>query len=85
MLKPDELRKLRHSRLAGRNRIGRARELSGETQVQLAAALGLTQSYISSIENSGYGDLPLETTRAFADHFGCAIEDLFPAKQGAVA
>ena len=78
MLKPDEIKQLRREN-KGRNRVAKAMELSGITQVELAAAIGTTQSNISEIKTGQYEDLPLETTRALADHFGCSIEDLFPA------
>lgn len=51
------------------------------TQVQLAAAIGKRQNYISAIARGQYSELPLETSRALARAFGCAIEDLFPARE----
>jgi len=56
-------------------------ELAAVTQVQIAERIGLTQSYISKVKNGDYTDLPGETMRAFAEYFGCAIEDLFPARE----
>lgn len=56
-------------------------ELADVTQVQLQAATGFTQSYISRIKNGRYADLPGETMRTLAEYFGCPIEDLFPARE----
>lgn len=55
-------------------------ELAKVTQVQLAEATGLTQSYISRIKNGRYEDLSGDTMRALADYFCCTLDDLFPAK-----
>ena len=54
--------------------------LQGVTQAGLAASIDLTQPYISAIVNGRYRRLPVETTRRFADFFGCQIEDLFPPR-----
>lgn len=55
--------------------------LAGLTQVVVAERTGFTQSYVSRVQSGRYRDLPGETMRAFADLFGCAIEDIFPARQ----
>ena len=67
-------------RVEGRNRIAQAMELAEVTQVQVAERTKLTQSYISRVRAGQYSDLPGETMRLFAECFGCAIEDLFPAR-----
>lgn len=85
MLTKDQVETLRRSRVRSRNRLTRAKHLARVTQVEIAAATHLTQSYISRIENGQYVDLPGETMRAFATFYGCAIEDLFPASREAVA
>ncbi len=81
MLTAEQIEALRAEPLAGRNKVKHARQLVGVTQVELAAVVGHSQSYISSIEQGQYSvdALPLETTRRLAGFFGCAIEDLFPA------
>lgn len=56
-------------------------KLAHITQVQLAAKTKCTQSYVSRVRNGRYEDLPGETMRAFAEAFGCQIEDLFPARE----
>jgi DNA-binding Xre family transcriptional regulator len=35
---------------------------------------------VSRIVNGKYASIELETTRKFAEFFGCQIEDLFPAR-----
>jgi DNA-binding XRE family transcriptional regulator len=80
MLTAKQIEQLRRAKPSGRNRVERAMDMAELTQNELADALHVTQAYISKIANSRYEDLPLETARAVADVFGCAIEDLFPAK-----
>lgn len=67
--------------MKGRNRLQKAMDLAGLTQVQVADRTGYTQPYISRVKNGHYSDLPGETMRTFAELFGCAIEDLFPARE----
>lgn len=55
-------------------------QLSGQTQVQVAAGVGLTQPQISAISNGNYTRLPLETAQQLANYFGCTTDDLFPAR-----
>lgn len=81
MLTKKQLDELRHIKSKDRNRLEAARKLAGVTQVQLSERTGFTQSYISKVENGEYADLPGETMRTFASEFGCAIEDLFPARE----
>lgn len=81
MLSREQLDALKRSRSKNRNRVSKAMELSGLTQVELAEATGFTQSYVSKVKNGEYADLPGETMRTFARAFGCAIEDLFPSRE----
>ena len=83
VLTKSQLQKLRRAPLTGANRLQLAMSLPKPriTQVQLAAAVDLSQPYVSAICNGAYSEIPLETTRALAQFFGCAIEDLFPARQ----
>lgn len=76
-LSHKQLTKLRAT--TGGNRIAVARQLSQLTQVQLAAALGISQSSLSDLERSRYRALTVETAQKFSTYFGCSIEDLFPA------
>lgn len=50
------------------------------TQVQVAAAVGMTQSHISEIANGNYSSLPLSTAQKLADYFGCSTDILFPLR-----
>lgn len=80
MLTQDQLNALKISP-GGPNRVRLAMSLAGVTQVQLAQALGVSQPYISAIVRGSCPRLPLEITRRLAQHFGCSIEDLFPARE----
>lgn len=51
------------------------RNLLGETQKQLAEAIGATQAEISRWEN-GEVNPRTETLEAMAEHFGCSVDDL---------
>jgi DNA-binding XRE family transcriptional regulator len=81
VLTKSQLHTLRATKLDGANKLRLAMSLGGLTQVQLAAAVNVTQAYISSIVNGDYSQLPLETARTLATHFGCSIEDLFPSRE----
>lgn len=81
VLSESKLQRLRRSRLKGANKVKLAIELAETTQVRVAEAVGHKQPYISSIANGQYSAIPLETARVLADHFGCSIEDLFPARR----
>lgn len=83
MLSRSQLLKLRRTPLDGRNKVRVARTLAGQTQIAAAHGLGITQSYLSSLENGHYSQdgLPLETTRHIARFYGCAVDDLFPVVQ----
>lgn len=85
MLSKAQVETLKRCRTWDRNRIAKAMDLAGVTQVQLAQKTGFTQSYISRVKNGLYSDLPGETMRTFADCFGCQMDDLFPAREQAVS
>lgn len=80
MLSAEQLDELRKSSGAP-NRLRKAMELGGLTQVRLAEGVGVTQSHISEIVNGNYSRLPMETARNLAGHFGCSLEDLFPSRE----
>lgn len=63
------------------NRVAVALRLAGLTQVQMAAEIGESQPAVSDIVRGRYGDTSLTKARKFAEFFGCAIEDLFPAPE----
>ena len=59
-----------------RNDIRDRRAETGESQADLAAAVGVTRQSINAIERGRY-DPSLDLAFALADHFDCRIEDLF--------
>lgn len=84
-LSTKRLRELRETKADG-NKVSRAIELSESTQQDVAAATGLPQPYISDVARNRYRTITVENAQKFATFFGCAIEDLFPARdQTAVA
>lgn len=61
------------------NKVRRARELAGLTQVQLAEEIGVHQVNVSRVERVRRSDnLTLGMCRRFAKYFGVQIEELFP-------
>ncbi|QWC19915.1 helix-turn-helix transcriptional regulator [Halorubrum sp. 2020YC2] len=59
-----------------RNDISDRRAETGESQSDLAAAVGVTRQTINAIERERY-DPSLELAFKLAAHFDCRIEDLF--------
>lgn len=85
-LTADQLSELRsHQVEPGANRIQKARALAELTQTQLSLELGISQSSLSDIERQRYGSTTVDTASKFSSYFGCAIEDLFPPRDEAVA
>lgn len=81
-LTPHQLRALRNTAVADAgNRVAAATKLAGISQADLSRATGMTQQYVSDVARGRYPNLTLDNARRFADFFGCAIEDLFPAQQ----
>jgi transcriptional regulator with XRE-family HTH domain len=82
LLRGQKLRDLRDTPAAvGSNRVARAIELSDVTQMDVATATGLPQPYISDVARNRYQTITVENAHKFAEFFGCAIEDLFPARE----
>jgi hypothetical protein len=83
MLTPEQLAYLRQAPLGtAPNRIALAMAITRATQMQMQAATGIPQTYISRMKNGRYSSrLPGETMRTLANYFGCQIEDLFPARE----
>jgi putative transcriptional regulator len=52
------------------------RDEHGESQADLAAAVDVTRQTINAVERDRY-DPSLELAFALADHYDCAIEDIF--------
>jgi len=59
-----------------KNDISERRAETGESQADLAAAVGVTRQTINAIERERY-DPSLELAFELAAHFDCQIEDLF--------
>lgn len=77
-----QLRELRETPTTGnRNRVARAIEISGDTQAVIAEATGMPQPYISDVARNRYETITVDNAHKFAEYFGCAIEDLFPARE----
>lgn len=54
------------------------------TQAELAAAVKLSQPYVSDVARGRHATITVDNARLFADYFGCSIEDLFPARDSKV-
>lgn len=52
------------------------REREGSSQGDLAEGVGVTRQTINAVERGRY-DPSLELALKLADHFDCAVEDLF--------
>lgn len=63
------------------NKIGLALTLTGQSQTAVSEAIDIPRPNLSKIINGRYEGIQLETSRKIAEHFGCAIEDLFPARE----
>ena len=59
-----------------KNDLTERRAETGESQADLAAAVGVTRQTINAIERERY-DPSLELAFELAAHFDCAIEDIF--------
>lgn len=85
-LSTRKVHELRHAEAgATGNKVAKAIELAEVTQTEVAVATGLPQPYISDVARGRYSTITVENAHKLADYFGCTIEDLFPAKEGAVA
>lgn len=82
-LTKSQLKQLRDT-AAGRsgNRIQTALDLIGESQVGLARALGMPQTYVADTVRGRWQSTTVDNARKFATFFGCTIEDLFPPRVG---
>ena len=60
------------------HRVATAISLAGVTQVTVAAAIGVTQAYVSDVARQRYSTITVASARQFTRFFGCSIDDLFP-------
>lgn len=79
-LTETQLLQLRKAKTTG-NRIARAAELADVTLTAVAAEAHLPYTYVSDVSRNRYQTVTVENAHKFADVFGCAIEDLFPARE----
>jgi transcriptional regulator with XRE-family HTH domain len=63
------------------NRLRVAFALTDTRQVDACAATGISAARISDLVRGEYKSVSIDVCHALADFFGCAIEDLFPARQ----
>lgn len=63
------------------NKVGLALTMTGTSQTAAADEIGIPRPNLSKIVNGRYEGIQLETTRKLSEYFGCAIEDLFPARE----
>lgn len=75
-----QLTQLRKARSVG-NRVAKAIELADVTLVVVSAETGLPYSYVSDVARNRYANVTVRNAHKFADFFGCAIEDIFPARE----
>ena len=80
MLTPKQLAILRRAPAQNGNRLREARKLAGKTQVEVAAAIGISQGALSDIERRD--NVMLATAQRLARYYGCTIEDVFPFRSG---
>jgi DNA-binding XRE family transcriptional regulator len=63
------------------NKLRIATTMLGITQVELAARADLHETFISDIARGMVKNCSLDTAHKIAAVFGCAIEDIFPARE----
>ena len=81
MLTSDQIRSIQSAPLGKlANRLQIAFAMANTRQSAACEATGLTPSAMSKLVNGSYQSLDIENARKLADYFGCAIEDLFPAR-----
>lgn len=79
-LTETQLIQLRKSRAVG-NRVAKAIELAKVPMTRVAEDTGLRYTYVTDVAANRYHTVTVENAHKFADYFGCAIEDLFPARE----
>jgi DNA-binding Xre family transcriptional regulator len=80
-LTPEQLEALRRAPLGSMpNRLRLAFTLASRRQVDAVQVTGIAAANLSELVNGKYSAVTVETARKLAAFFGCAIEDLFPAK-----
>jgi transcriptional regulator with XRE-family HTH domain len=81
-LTQSKVRELRHRPVSkAGNRLADAIDLSGQTSTAIGEALGFTLQYVSDVSRGRWQTITVDNAHKFAEFFGCAIEDLFPARE----
>lgn len=81
-LTPEQLDALRAVPLGAMpNKLRIALALTRVRQVAVADATDIATPNLSALVNGDYKTLTIDTARKLAEYFGCAIEDLFPARE----
>jgi transcriptional regulator with XRE-family HTH domain len=82
LLSPDQLVALRSVPCDDNmpNRVRVAAAMAGVTQAAIVESTGLVQAYVSDVMRGRYQTITTDNAHKFAEFFGCAIEDLFPAR-----
>lgn len=62
------------------NRVRVAAAMAGVMQSEIVEGTSLTQAYVSDVMRGRFQTITIENAHKFANFFGCAIEDLFPAR-----
>lgn len=65
------------------NRVAKAIELVGETMADISRNGGFSYTWLSDVKSGRFETVTVDNAHKLADYFGCAIEDLFPAKVAA--
>lgn len=63
------------------NKLRIALALAQLQQSEVAEQTGIGVPHLSTLVTGKYSNVTVETARKLAAFFGCAIEDLFPARQ----
>lgn len=63
------------------NRVRVAAALAEVDQQTIVDATGFAQPYVSDVFRGRFEKITVDNARRFAEFFGCAIEDLFPARE----
>lgn len=81
-LTAKQLKQLRGAPVgASGNRLHLACEISESVQAEISRATGLSPQYINDVARGRYQTVTVDNAHKFAEYFGCAIEDLFPARE----
>jgi hypothetical protein len=79
-LTPAQLKTLRRTPVGpGGNRVATAITLADTNQCAVARAINRSNTYVWGVTSGRYGTIKMPNAHLFAAHFGCTVDDLFPA------